>query len=78
MRRVALLLEMSESEAVQIIRAVSATPVRFGKRRLDDLIAAAMEAATNCVDSGSSMSHEVCSDWALAEGGSLFACAPRL
>lgn len=76
MRRVALLLDLSDDEADLVIAAISATSVRFAGLQLDEVIQMAM-AVGPAGGPDMSIAHEVRSDGAMYLGEPRYALSRR-
>jgi hypothetical protein len=66
-----LLLELLEDEAKQVINAVSATEVRFGGLRFDEVVELGTAGAPP-LGPDIAIGHEACSDGVIYAGGSTY------
>lgn len=71
MHRIALLLELAEDEAEQIVAAISATEVRFAGLQLAEVLDL-MRGGAPVLGADAIIAHDVCSDGVLYAGGAKF------
>jgi len=77
MQRVAILLELIEDEAAEVITAISSTKVRFAGLPLDEILALTLASATKPPEADATIAHEICSDGARYVGGQMYSLQGR-